>query len=103
MKNQNKNIVSGYDPKKVNLSTEEQAFEDQMDVTVYRERSPKSERTNIRLPEDDLILLRGLAAKYGIPYQTLIGSVIHRFVTNQLVDIDEAKKILELERDKKRA
>ena len=103
MKNQKKALLSGYDPKKVILSPEEQEFEDQMDVNSYRERSPKSERTNIRLPEEDLILLRTLASKHGIPYQTLIGSVLHRFVTNQLVDIDEAKKILDLERNKKRA
>jgi hypothetical protein len=48
-------------------------------------------------------MLRELAAKLGIPYQTLVGSVIHRFVTNQLVDLDEAKKILGAQPEKKRA
>jgi hypothetical protein len=58
---------------------------------------------NIRLSNEDLSLLRELAIKLGLPYQTLVGSVIHRYVTNQLVDLDEAKKILTAPIEKKRA
>ena len=74
-----------------------------MDVLDYVERRPKSERMNIRLSTEDLALLRERAAKLGIPYQTLVGSVIHRFVTSQLVDLDEAKKILSTRLEKERA
>ena len=58
---------------------------------------------NIRLSNEDLEMLRALAAKLGIPYQTLVGSVIHRYVTNQLVDVEEVKKVLGPSTEKKRA
>lgn len=103
MKKKSKLTLAGYDPKKVRISKEESDFEKEMDLSDYVERSPKSERMNIRLSNEDLVMLRKLAAKLGMPYQTLIGSVIHRFVTNQLVDVDEAKKILGHQQEKKRA
>lgn len=99
MKKRGTNIkVPGYNPDKVKLTKEEQAFEDRMDPSDYVERSQKSERTNIRIPHEDLALIRQTAARMGMPYQTLIGSVLHRFVTNQLVDVEEAMKIIEVER-----
>lgn len=103
MKKRNKVELPGYDPKNVKLSKDEQEFEDQLDVSGYSERSPKSERMNIRLSQEDLTMLRDLAVKQGIPYQTLVGSVIHRYVTNQLIDVDEAKKIFDAKTEKKRA
>ncbi len=99
----NKLKLAGYDPKKARLSKEESDFENEMNVSDYIERSPKSERMNIRLSNADLVMLRKLAAKLGMPYQTLIGSVIHRFVTNQLVDVEEAKKVFSPVPEKKRA
>lgn len=96
--------IDGYDPTKVILSKEEQAFEDNMEVNDYVERVSKSERMNIRLSHADLIALQQLAARLGIPYQTLVGSVIHRYVTQQLVDVDEVKKVLNMQaKEKKRA
>lgn len=103
MKKPNKVSLPGYDPKNVKLSKEERKFEDEMETSAYTERSLKSERMNIRLSNEDLVMLRELAVKLGIPYQTLVGSVIHRYVTNQLVDVDEAKKILNPKHEKKRA
>jgi hypothetical protein len=41
---------------------------------------------SIRLAEPDVSALRQEAARLGIPYQTLIGSVLHRFATGELVD-----------------
>lgn len=38
---------------------------------------------NIKILESDLELLKAKALKEGMPYQTLINSVLHRFVTNQ--------------------
>ncbi|MEA3522297.1 MAG: antitoxin [Campylobacterota bacterium] len=41
---------------------------------------------NIKVLESDLELLKARALKEGMPYQTLINSVLHKFVTNQFSD-----------------
>lgn len=41
---------------------------------------------SLRLGPTDLSLLKDEADRLGIPYQTLIGSIIHRFVTGELID-----------------
>lgn len=41
---------------------------------------------SLRLSPSDVSLLRDEADRLGIPYQTLISSIIHRFVTGELVD-----------------
>lgn len=45
---------------------------------------PKTKRISIRLPEQDLENLKIKAAETGIPYQTLIGSLIHQYATGRL-------------------
>ena len=45
----------------------------------------KSERITIRLTKLDLQTLKQYAAKEGLPYHTLISSVLHTYVTGQLV------------------
>ena len=40
----------------------------------------KDSRINIRLSGTDLTLLKRRAAQEGLPYQTLIASVLHKFV-----------------------
>lgn len=44
----------------------------------------KDARINIRLSGPDLKLLKRRAAEDGIPYQTLVASVLHKFVTGRL-------------------
>ncbi len=46
----------------------------------------KDARINIRLSSRDLRALQARALREGIPYQTLISSVLHKFVDGQLVD-----------------
>ena len=43
-------------------------------------------RINIRLSEKDVEDIRVIAVENGIPYQTLISSVLHKFATGQLRD-----------------
>ncbi len=40
----------------------------------------------LRIKESDLERIKIEAAKEGIPYQTLITSILHKFTTHQLVD-----------------
>ena len=46
----------------------------------------KDKRVNIRMSEKDLIYLQKKAMEEGLPYQTLISSVLHRYVNGRLVD-----------------
>ncbi len=41
----------------------------------------KARNINIRLSEKDLVLLKRKAVEEGIPYQTLVSSVLHKFVS----------------------
>ena len=46
----------------------------------------KDARINIRLSSRDLRSLQARALKEGIPYQTLVSSVLHKFVDGQLIE-----------------
>jgi predicted DNA binding CopG/RHH family protein len=50
------------------------------------ESARKTKNVNIRISEADLAQLKQRSFEEGLPYQTLIASVLHRFVTNRLVD-----------------
>lgn len=43
----------------------------------------KDKRINIRLSSQDLLALQKRAVREGIPYQTLVSSVLHKFVSGQ--------------------
>lgn len=45
----------------------------------------KDRRINIRLSQKDLEALQTLALEEGIPYQTLIASILHKYVSGSLV------------------
>lgn len=49
-----------------------------------RATSIKDRRVNIRLSSGDLSDIRVQALKEGVPYQTLIASVLHKYVTGRL-------------------
>ena len=46
----------------------------------------KDKRVNIRISELDLELLQERALIEGLPYQTLMSSVLHKYVTGRLTD-----------------
>ena len=93
---------------KFKLDEEEQAIEDSAEeyVPVGDEerariervlaRSRKNKNINIRVSEADLDRIRTKADREGLPYQTLISSVLHKYVNDQLVDEDQVVKTLEL-------
>lgn len=51
-----------------------------------REALQKSERVNIRISRQDLQGVQRKAIEEGIPYQTLMASVIHKYILGRLVD-----------------
>ncbi|MFP4157431.1 MAG: CopG family antitoxin [Opitutales bacterium] len=44
----------------------------------------KDKRVNIRISERDLSSIQKIALEEGIPYQTLISSVLHKFVNKKI-------------------
>ena len=46
----------------------------------------KNQRINIRMSSKDLGQVKVIAAQEGIPYQTLISSIIHKYVAGLLKD-----------------
>lgn len=44
----------------------------------------KDRRVNVRLSTPDLMDIQARAAEEGVPYQTLIASVLHKFVSGRL-------------------
>lgn len=61
---------------------------------VKKAREKKS--VNLRLNSQDLDLLKRRAEQEGIPYQTLISSVLHKYITDQLVDQKNILKSVQL-------
>ncbi len=46
----------------------------------------KNKRINIRMSEKDFIDIKIKSLEEGIPYQTLISSIIHKYVSGKLVE-----------------
>ncbi len=46
----------------------------------------KDKRVNIRISEKDLLDLQKRAVRQGIPYQTLISSVLHKYVNGEFTE-----------------
>jgi len=67
---------------------------DKIESLLEKER--KTKNINIRISEFDLSKIRHISSQEGIPYQTLIASIIHKYVTNQLVEEKSILKVMQL-------
>ncbi len=47
----------------------------------------KDQRMNIRIAKRDLDMLKARAIEEGMPYQTLVSSVLHKFVSGKLKEL----------------
>jgi len=65
-------------------------------IEAILERSRKTKNINIRISEPDLTRLKKKAEEEGMAYQTLISSVLHKYITERLVDEKEVFKSLQL-------
>ena len=54
--------------------------------TAARATSIKDKRVNIRLSSVDLLDIQAKALAEGMPYQTLIASVLHKYVAGNLAE-----------------
>ncbi len=55
--------------------------------SVAEETFKKDKRINIRISNRDLTLLQRRALEEGIPYQTLVSSILHKYVSGGLDDV----------------
>jgi len=95
----------------IKLTPEEQEIEDSIETWVpagqetrdhlqrIAERSKKNEAISIRMSSFDLSRIKEMAAEQGMPYQTLINVVIHKYVTNRMYDRDEVLKTLRVAKE----
>ena len=56
----------------------------------------KTKNINIRISAFDIEKIKQRSAEEGIPYQTLISSIIHKYITGSLVDEKAILKSMEL-------
>ncbi|MBL4630621.1 MAG: hypothetical protein JKY14_05495 [Paraglaciecola sp.] len=59
---------------------------------VAEQTTKKDKRINIRISTRDLTALQRRALEEGLPYQTLVSSILHKYVSGGLQDIT-AKKL----------
>jgi len=55
-------------------------------VAYARNTMRKDKRLNIRISERDLLELQKKAVNEGLPYQTYVSSIIHKFINGALVE-----------------
>ncbi len=65
-------------------------------IETIIEKAKERKSINLRVNSLDLELLKRKAEQEGIPYQTLISSILHKFVTDQLVDQKNIVKSVQL-------
>lgn len=51
---------------------------------AYTLRDKKAERINIRISENDLNQIQAKAVENGLPYQTLITTILHQYAKDKL-------------------
>lgn len=58
-----------------------------------KETIKKDKRINIRISRSDLEALQRRALEEGLPYQSLVSSVLHKYVSGGLKDITAQKAV----------
>lgn len=58
---------------------------------IARSAGTEDRRVNIRLSSSELHDIQARALAEGIPYQTLIASVLHKYVTGRLIEPEDRK------------
>lgn len=66
------------------------------EVEIIINAANKTKNINIRISEYDIEKVKQRSAEEGIPYQTLISSIIHKYITGKLVDERAVLKSMEL-------
>jgi predicted DNA binding CopG/RHH family protein len=62
-------------------------------VAAAKNTTRKDKRINIRISNRDLMAIQLKASKEGIPYQTLVSSIIHKYISGSLKDVSANKRM----------
>jgi predicted DNA binding CopG/RHH family protein len=93
---------------KYELTDEEKKIESEIDnyrpvteekrnkVEAIIAAAKKNKAISLRIANYDLEKLKEKAEQEGLPYQTLITTVLHKYITNQLYEKDEILKSIRL-------
>lgn len=65
------------------------------------EQTKKNKAISLRIGNYDLEKIKEKAEQEGLPYQTLITNVLHKYITNQLYEKDEIIKSIKLLKEEK--
>ena len=92
--------------KKIKLTDDEKLIEESINVlkpidskkankiNEILAKARKNRSISLRISNYDLEKLKEKAEMVGMPYQTLINSVLHKYITNQLLEEEEIIKAL---------
>ena len=90
------------------LSNEERAIENDIEnlkpisgikkkkIENILAKAKKNRSISLRISSFDLYKLKEKANNEGVPYQTLINSILHKYITNQLYEKDQVLKSFKL-------
>jgi predicted DNA binding CopG/RHH family protein len=85
---------------KIRLSKEEREIENSIEtfrsirgakrrkIERFIARVRKNRNINIRISEETIAALKRRAEQEGLPYQTLIASILHKYVSERLVEYE---------------
>ena len=62
------------------------SIEKKKNIEHILDKAKKNRSINLRISNFDLEKIKEKANKEGIPYQTLINSILHKYITNQFYD-----------------
>ena len=70
--------------------------ENELKINTIIKKAKEKKSINLRVNSNDLYLLKQKADQEGIPYQTLISSILHKYLTDQLIDQKNILKSVQL-------
>ncbi|MBI5251052.1 MAG: antitoxin [Desulfomonile tiedjei] len=80
-----KEILESYDRDEwqsvSDLKSQSERYQKYADATFKKDK-----RVNIRMSQKDLVAIQKKALEEGIPYQTLLSSIIHKYVSGRLTE-----------------
>ena len=76
-----KSVENGEYQKASNFDSEKEKYQE-----IARSTMRKDKRVNIRMTERDLLQIQKVALQEGLPYQTFISSILHKFINGRLVE-----------------
>lgn len=82
-----KELIEAIDYSNSDSSSDFEKQKMMLEQAAHNTMNPPKTQISVRLSKYDLPKLKAIAMKKGIPYQTLLGSIVHQYVEGQLKEI----------------